>query len=81
MLKVLESIPVLPLGIVAIMLGLAPMAPEPHLVEKLRMLSEGSLVKPIDIFDLIMHSTGLLILAIKLGRMAWLSTNNDSSAG
>jgi hypothetical protein len=51
--------------IIAAMLGLAPFQPEPHLVEKLRMLSQGTLVKPIDIFDLLMHSTPIILVIIK----------------
>ena len=42
-------------------LAVAPIVPEPHLVEKLRMLSQGTLVKPIDIFDLLMHSVPLVL--------------------
>lgn len=52
--------------ILAIGLGLAPFVPEPHLVEKIRMLSQGTLSKPIDIFDLLMHSAPLFLLGYKL---------------
>lgn len=45
-----------------------PMAPEPHLVEKLRMLFEGALTKPLDIFDLLLHATPLVLIAIKAWR-------------
>jgi len=65
-LKYLNRIPLLPLAIAAIFMALAPFSPEPHLLEKLRMLSHGELVKPIDIFDLFWHSFLLLILAIRL---------------
>lgn len=51
--------------IAGLFLALAPLQPEPHLVEKLRMLSTGSLTKPIDIFDLLMHSAPLFLMAIK----------------
>lgn len=53
---------------VALLLGLAPFTPEPHLWEKLKMLEAGTLVKPIDIFDLIMHAAPLLLVAAKLAR-------------
>ncbi len=46
-------------------LGLAPFVPEPHLFEKLRMLIQGTLVRPIDILDLFMHGTLPLLLLIK----------------
>lgn len=52
----------------AILLGLAPFLPQPHLLEKLGMLRNGALTKPIDIFDLFFHSAPLLILAAKAGR-------------
>jgi hypothetical protein len=65
----LDNIPLITLLIPAILLGLAPFVPEPHLVEKLRMLSQGELSKPIDIFDLFMHGTPALLVAIKLVRM------------
>jgi hypothetical protein len=52
---------------VAVLLGLAPFVPEPHLVEKLRMLSQGALTRPIDIFDLLFHSLPLLLLLLKAG--------------
>jgi len=61
----------LPLHIVIVMcltLGLAPFAPEPHVWEKLKMLADGSLAKPIDIFDLFMHGTPWLLLVLKLVR-------------
>lgn len=62
-----------PLGLliaVALWLTVAPIVPEPHLIEKLRMLSEGTLVKPIDIFDLLLHSVPLVLLAVRLWRSA-----------
>ncbi len=54
--------------IAGLFLAMAPMQPEPHLVEKIRMLSAGTLVKPIDIFDLLMHSAPLVLIAIKAVR-------------
>ena len=51
---------------VAVILGLAPFRPEPHLVEKLRMLVNGQLTVPIDIFDLFLHGAPLLLVAGKL---------------
>jgi len=46
-------------------LGLAPFTP-PHVVEKLQMLAAGTLRKPIDIFDLIMHGAPWLLLLAKV---------------
>ncbi|PWG18132.1 RND transporter [Salibaculum griseiflavum] len=49
-------------------LGLAPFVPEPHIWEKLKMLVAGDLVKPIDIFDLLMHGAPFLLLIAKILR-------------
>jgi len=62
----LNGIPLLPLTIVAIALALAPISPEPHLWQKLKMLVAGELGKPIDIFDLFLHGTALLVLLLRL---------------
>lgn len=51
-------------------MGLAPLVPEPHLWQKLRMLAQGDLVRPLDIFDLILHGALPLLLVLKLLRMA-----------
>lgn len=66
----IDELPLMPLAFLAIALGLAPFFPEPHLVEKTRMLFQGTLTKPIDIFDLLMHAALPVVLAIKLVRMA-----------
>ncbi len=51
---------------IALLLGLAPFQPRPHLFEKLEMLTQGTLSKPIDIFDLLLHATPIVILLIKI---------------
>jgi hypothetical protein len=63
----LEHIPYPLLIIASLTLGLAPFMPEPHLWEKLKMLLNGELSRPIDIFDLVMHATPILLLLIKVG--------------
>jgi hypothetical protein len=65
-MKWLDRIPLSLLLPLAVLMALAPFVPEPHLWEKLKMLAAGTLVKPIDIFDLFLHGTPLLLLAIKL---------------
>ena len=55
---------------VAVLLALLPFSPEPHLWEKLKMLATGTLVRPIDIFDLLMHGAPLVLVALKLVSMA-----------
>ncbi len=67
----------LPLGLLvvaALALGLAPFAPEPHLWQKLKMLSSGTLTRPIDIFDLVLHGAPVMLLGLKLLRRARRST-------
>ncbi len=66
MKKFLDTLPTPMLVIATILLGLAPFVPEPHLWEKLKMLADGTLGKPIDIFDLFMHGTPLVLLILKL---------------
>jgi hypothetical protein len=68
MLVWLDRIPLAPLAIIAVLLALAPFAPQPHLWEKLNMLVAGTLVRPIDIFDLFLHGTPLVVLLLKLLR-------------
>lgn len=55
-----------PLIFAAVLLGLAPFRPEPHLVEKVRMLLQGTLRRPIDIFDLLFHLSPLVPIVLKL---------------
>ncbi|MGV6810632.1 MAG: RND transporter [Brevirhabdus sp.] len=71
-MAILDRIPLLPLAVFAVFLGLAPMAPEPHLWEKLKMLAAGTLSRPVDIFDMLMHGTPLALLIAKLVRMVRL---------
>jgi hypothetical protein len=66
----LDKIPLTALVLAAIALGLAPLTPEPHLWQKLKMLASGTLARPIDIFDLVMHASVPLLLAVRLIRMA-----------
>lgn len=48
-----------------IILGLAPFYPEPHIWQKLKMFWAGTLVKPLDVFDLVFHSSPIGLLIIK----------------
>ncbi|MGB5177841.1 MAG: RND transporter [Gammaproteobacteria bacterium] len=64
-MKWLDRIPYMLLVPLAIFLALAPFSPEPHLWEKLKMLFAGTLLRPIDIFDLFLHGIPLLILLLK----------------
>lgn len=66
----LDRFPLWMLVVGALTLGLAPFNPEPHLLEKLRMLFNGTLGRPIDIFDLVLHAAFPVLLGLKLLRMA-----------
>ena len=64
----LKSLPYPLLAVVALFAALAPFSPQPHLVEKVRLLLAGGLHRPIDIFDLFFH---LLPAALLLAK--WLT--------
>jgi hypothetical protein len=66
MQNLFKRIPLLLLIVICLTLGLAPFTPEPHLLEKLKMLIAGELVSPIDIFDLALHGTPWVLLVFKL---------------
>lgn len=69
MLNWIDKLPVKALIVVAVFFALVPFQPQPHLFEKLGMLFEGTLTRPIDIFDLFMHSLPIMLLAIRLIRI------------
>ena len=60
----LVELPWLPVVLLCLTLGLAPFSP-PHLVEKLQMLADGTLSRPLDWFDLVMHASPWLLLLLK----------------
>ncbi|WPD21828.1 MAG: RND transporter [Candidatus Electrothrix scaldis] len=65
----IDALPLPPLLVIVLILGGAPFVPEPHLVGKIRMLANGTLVRPIDIFDLLYHSAPFVVLLYKLVRL------------
>lgn len=68
-MRYIDNLPLpLLIGLTLFMLG-APFVPEPHLVEKARMLAEGTLTRPIDIFDVLWHLLPATLLAVRLARM------------
>ncbi len=73
-MKWLDKIPFTVVVPFAVFLTFAPFVPEPHLWEKLRMLADGSLVRPVDIFDLFLHGTPLVLLIAKLVRISQAAT-------
>ncbi len=69
-MKWLDKLPLTVILALAVFLALAPFVPEPHLWEKLKMLFAGTLTRPIDIFDLFLHGAPLVLLVLKLTRLA-----------
>jgi len=67
-MKWLDRQPLFIFILAALTLGLAPFAPEPHVLEKLKMLAAGTLSRPIDIFDLVLHGLPWVLLGLKLFR-------------
>lgn len=67
-MKLLDQIPLAVLIAATVFMLGAPFVPEPHLVEKLRMLGEGRLTRPLDIFDVLWHLAPALLLGLKWGR-------------
>jgi len=68
MFSFLDKISYSMLIIFTVMMLLAPFRPMPHVVEKLIMLKNGVLNKPIDIFDLFFHLAPLILLIMKVIR-------------
>ena len=64
----LDKIPYLLLIAVSVFMLLAPFRPMPHVIEKLAMLKNGTLSKPMDIFDLFFHLMPTVLLIIKFVR-------------
>ena len=67
-MKWLDEIPYLILIGLAVLMAMLPFEPQPHLLEKLAMLSNGTLSKPMDIFDLFWHLLPTILLLIKFLR-------------
>lgn len=67
MKKLFSALDQLPWSILilgSLTLGLAPFNP-PHLFEKIGMAVQGTLIRPIDIFDLLMHAAFPAVLLAK----------------
>ncbi len=80
LIKFFDRLPWAPLILISLLLGLAPFQPEPHLVEKLRMLIHGQLLLPLDIFDLVMHGAPLLLLFGKFTATWFLAQSASKNA-
>ena len=68
MWNLLDKIPYTLLIIFTVFMLLAPFQPIPHVIEKLMMLKNGTLQRPIDIFDLFFHLIPTILIGLKLLR-------------
>ena len=68
-MKFMDELPLSMLVMACATLGLAPFVPLPHVLEKLGMLFAGTLSRPVDVFDLLLHGTPWVLLVLKLVRM------------
>ena len=66
MWDMLEQLPLSYAVIAAATLGLAPFVPEPHIWEKIKMIKAGTLKRPIDVFDFVLHAAPFVVLVAKL---------------
>lgn len=66
MVDLLLRVPVTVLVMACLTLGLAPFTPEPHVVQKLRMLATGALRAPLDRLDLVLHGTPWVLIVARL---------------
>jgi len=70
--KIRSWIVELPYGlliVMAIFMAIAPIQPEPHLVQKFQWLMNGLPFKLIDVFDVLWHLLPMILITLKL----WLS--------
>lgn len=65
-MKWIGTIPYVILVPFAVLMALAPFGATPHLVEKWRMLFDGVLRRPLDWFDLVLHTAPLILLALRI---------------
>jgi hypothetical protein len=68
-MQFIDRIPFIVLLLATLFMLGAPFVPEPHLVEKMRMLGEGTLTEPLDIFDVFWHLLPAALLALKIARL------------
>ncbi|MCA9544813.1 MAG: hypothetical protein KC613_10500 [Myxococcales bacterium] len=65
----------------SLLLGLAPFAPEPHIVGKIRWVAGGAVgMGPMDWFDLAMHGAPWVWLAATAVRHGWTLMRRPGSA-
>lgn len=81
-MRLIRELPFSLLIIAAVLMLGAPFHPEPHLVEKARMAMNGTLTRPLDLFDVVWHLLPIALLAWKtiLWQRERKAENNQSPA-
>lgn len=79
-MRFIQELPFPILIVIAMLMLGAPFVPEPHLVEKARMAMNGTLTRPIDLFDVAWHllPSALLVWKTVLWRRARVATMDQS---
>lgn len=65
-MRLIRELPFSILIVVTLLMLGAPFVPEPHLIEKARMAMNGTLTRPIDLFDVAWHLLPAALLVWKL---------------
>ncbi|MBL7004767.1 MAG: RND transporter [Gammaproteobacteria bacterium] len=67
--------------IAILFLGLAPFFPEPHVWQKLKMLMDGTLTRPLDIFDFLLHGLPWILMLLKLYLVLFTKPEDSNEEG
>lgn len=67
-MQFIDRLPFSLLLVMTVFMLAAPFVPEPHLVEKMRMLADGRLTRPLDILDVFWHLAPAILLTLKIVR-------------
>lgn len=67
-MQFIDRLPFSLLLVMTVFMLAAPFVPEPHLVEKMRLLADGRLTRPLDILDVFWHLAPAILLTLKIVR-------------
>ena len=67
-MSVLDPLPYSLLIFIALFMLGSPFVPEPHLVQKWKMLRSGTLRRPVDVLDVVFHLAPTVLLGLKIAR-------------
>lgn len=75
-MQFIDRLPFSLLIVMTVFMLAAPFVPEPHLVEKMRMLVDGRLTQSLDIFDVFWHLLPAILLMVKIARRQSKKSSN-----